>query len=93
MELGRKKLKVIAVLSIFLGIAGLMGSIWYWFILSGSSEKFSHLTNDEHAQAAISWLLIAVKIWGFVVIPCFSIVTIIAGCSILAFLRKENELK
>jgi hypothetical protein len=93
MELDRKKLKVIAVLSIFFGIAGLAAAIWYGFILSGSSEKFSHLTTDEHAQAAISWLLIAVKILGFVAIPCFSIVTIIAGWSILAFLRKENELK
>jgi hypothetical protein len=89
----RKKLKTIAILSFFLGIVGLAASIWYGFILSGSSEIFSHLTNDEHTQAAITWLLTAVKVLGFGVIPCFSIVTTIVGWSILSFFRKENELK
>ena len=86
----RKKLKFQAVILILAGFAGFIASIFYWFILGGFSGKFSHVTNDEHAQVVISWLLIALKALGFGAIPIFGILMVRTGWNILAFLRKKE---
>ncbi|HEY3762776.1 MAG TPA: hypothetical protein VGN23_13610 [Verrucomicrobiae bacterium] len=85
----QKELKFIAIVSVVSGISGLIASAYYWFTLR--SGNFSHLGGDEHAQAAISWLLLALKIFSFMILSGISIVMIILRWRILVFFKKVNE--
>lgn len=79
-------------------MVGVFQAISYGFILAGHAGSYSSLTSDEHIQAMISYLLMALKALIFGVIPGFSFIMIGAGFSILAFLKKElreseNEIR
>jgi len=86
-----KEARFAAAASISSGIIGLLGSFYFGFVLVKHSGAFATATNDEHVQAMVMYLILAVKALIFGVIPGCCIIMITTGCSMLRYLKFENR--
>ncbi|HEY5297676.1 MAG TPA: hypothetical protein VIK59_07110 [Verrucomicrobiae bacterium] len=88
----RKNARNAAVVSIFLGIAIILTSIFFYLKFIRNFEVlFAHITKDEHAQAIILDLIGINKTFVTILFPTCGIQLIIAGYYTLYYLRKERE--
>lgn len=85
----QKRLKFAAVILLFCGIVGIFQAVGFGLFLVAHARHFSAVTGDEHVQALISYLLMAVEALVIGVIPGLSIIMLVAGFRVLAFLKKE----
>lgn len=87
----QRKVKFAAGILLFCGIVGVFQAVSCGLFLAAHARHFSGMTSDEHVQAVISYLLMAVEALVFGVIPGLSIVMLGAGFSVLAYLKNEHR--
>jgi len=87
----RKELKFAALISILFGALCLLASVIFFFCLYGKWHKFSNISDDEHVQATVSYLLLAIKAFLFMALPGCGILMIGFGWSAFRYLKMENK--
>lgn len=87
----QRKVKFAAVILLICGIIGIFQAGSFGLFLVAHARHFSAVTSDEHVQAVISYLLMAIDALVLGVIPGLSIIMLVAGFRVLAFLQEEHR--
>jgi hypothetical protein len=88
----RKNARNAAVVSIFLGIASIIGSIIFYIKFIRQFEiLFAHITKDERAQGIILELVGGSKTLITGLLPTYGIMLITIGYYTLYYLKKERD--